>query len=134
MLEECKFFPDFLNMLTLFTMGFLGATKEWGDKKAPLPKICRTYPTMIKLRIVIPYLKKIQKLYKSHDTTLEFCWHQHFLTRNQQILPYQEIHIYITFRYVISNSTNLSWVPMDCFNKNGQNFGDVSKNGYPNPS
>ena len=134
MFEECKFFPDFLNMLTLFGMGFLGATKEWGDKKASLPKICHTYPTMIKLRIFIPYLKKIQKLYESYDTTLEFCWHQHFFTRNQQILPYQEIHIYIPFRYIIFNSTNLSWVLMDCFNKNGHNFGDVSKNGYPKPS
>ena len=29
-----------------------------------LPKICLTYPTMMKLGTVIPYLKKIQKLYK----------------------------------------------------------------------
>ena len=28
---------------------------------------------------VIPYLKKIQKLYESRDTPLELCWHQHFL-------------------------------------------------------
>ena len=31
------------------------------DKNAPLPKMCHTYTTMIKLRVVIPYLKKIQK-------------------------------------------------------------------------
>ena len=24
------------------------------------------------------YLKKTQKIDESHDTTLEFCWHQHF--------------------------------------------------------
>ena len=42
---------------------------------------------------VIPYLRKIQKVYKSRDTSLEFCWHQHFFTRNQQILLHQEIHI-----------------------------------------
>ena len=30
-----------------------------GRKKAPLPKICRTNPTMMKLGRVMPYLKKI---------------------------------------------------------------------------
>ena len=46
-----------------------------GPKKTPLPKICHTYPTMMKLRTGISYLKKIQKkkTYKSRDTTLEFC-------------------------------------------------------------
>ena len=37
---------------------------------SPLPKICLTYPTMMKLGTVIPYLKKIQKIYESHDTFL----------------------------------------------------------------
>ena len=49
---------------------------------APLPKICHIYPTMMKLGAVIPYLGKTQKIYKSLDTSLEFCWHQHFFTRN----------------------------------------------------
>ena len=35
--------------------------------------ICKTYPTMIKLGIVIPYLKKFQKLFELGDTSLEFC-------------------------------------------------------------
>ena len=48
-------------------MGFFGAAHGWGGKKAPLPKICHTYPTMMKLGTVIPYLKKIQK-YMSHVT------------------------------------------------------------------
>ena len=38
-----------------------------------LPKICHTYPTMMKLGTVIPYLKKIQKIYQSRDTPPEFC-------------------------------------------------------------
>ena len=62
-------------------------------KQAPLPKTCHTYHTMIKLGAVIPYLKKIQKIYESHNTPLEFCWHQHLFTGNQQILLYQEIQI-----------------------------------------
>ena len=44
-----------------------------GCKKDPLPKICHTYAAMLKLGTVIPYLKKIQKLYESWDTSLDFC-------------------------------------------------------------
>ena len=61
-------------------MGLFGAAHGWGGaKKAPLPKICHTYPIMMKLGILIPYLTNIQRIYKSRDTRLEFCWHQHFL-------------------------------------------------------
>ena len=42
---------------------------------------------------IIPYLKMIQKLYESRDTSLEFYWHQHFFTGNRQTLLYQEIQI-----------------------------------------
>ena len=59
-------------------MGFFGAAHGWGGgrgvgKKATLPKICHTYPTMMKLGKVIPYPKKIQKIYESSDTPLEVC-------------------------------------------------------------
>ena len=64
-----------------------------GAKRPPFLKICHTYPTMMKLGTVTPYLKKIQKIYKSRDTPLEFCRHQQFFTGNQQILLYQEIHV-----------------------------------------
>ena len=64
-----------------------------GGKKAPLSKLCQTYPTMMKRGTFISYLKKIQKAYESHGTYLEFCWHQHFLTGNQQILLYQKVQI-----------------------------------------
>ena len=76
-------------------MGIFGTSHGWGggggQKGHSLPKICHTYPTMIKLGTVIPYLKKIQKIYESCDTSPEFWWHQHFFTENQQILLYQEI-------------------------------------------
>ena len=60
---------------TLFRMGIFGAAHGWGEggKKYPLPKICRTYPTMVKLGTVIPDLKKIQKVYESSDTPPKFC-------------------------------------------------------------
>ena len=75
-------------------MGLLEATHGWG-KNSPLPKICHTYPTVIKLGTIIPYLKRFQKIYKSRDAPLEICLYQHFLTRNQQLLLYQEIEISI---------------------------------------
>ena len=63
-----KCFP----VLTLFRMGFFEAAHGlggWGGgQKAPLSKICCTYPTMMILVKVIPYLKEIQKLYRSRDT------------------------------------------------------------------
>ena len=55
-------------------MKLLGAAYGWGrGKKAPLAKICHINSAMIKFGTVIPYLKKIQTIYKSHDTPLEFC-------------------------------------------------------------
>ena len=54
--------------LTLFKMGLFGAAHGWGAKKAPLPKICHTYPAIMKLGTVIPYLKKTQKKYMNHVT------------------------------------------------------------------
>ena len=52
-----------MSALTLFRMGLFGATHgmERGKKPTahPLPKICHTYPIMMKLGTVIHYLKKI---------------------------------------------------------------------------
>ena len=42
-------------------------------KPPPLPKIYHIYPATMKLGKVIPYLKMIQKIYESCDTSLEFC-------------------------------------------------------------
>ena len=80
-----------ITTLTLFRMGLFGTAQGWGRQKAPLPEICHTYPTMMKPGTVIPYLKKIKKIYESCDTPLEFCWHQHFFTGNQQMLLYEKI-------------------------------------------
>ena len=51
--------------------------------------------------------KEDQKnIYKSDDILLAFCWHQHFLPGNQQILLYKEIKIKIVFWFIISSSFN----------------------------
>ena len=48
----------------------------------PFHKICHTHPTMMKLSTVIPYLTKIQNIYKLCDTPIKFYWHQYFFTKN----------------------------------------------------
>ena len=98
----------------------------------PLPEIFRTYPTMMKLGTVLPYLRKTQKIYKSLDTSLEFCWHQHFFHQKSA-------------NFATSRNTGINWILIQidnsfnfvlnkCFNKHGYNFDDVSKNGYSRPS
>ena len=72
---------------------FRGCSWTRGGEKTPILKICQTYPIIMKLGTVIPYLEKIQKLYESRVTSLEFCLHQQFFTRKQQVLLYQEIQI-----------------------------------------
>ena len=52
---------------------FWGCSRMGMGEKVPLPKICHTYRTMMKHGTVIPYLKKIQKMYESRDTHPEFC-------------------------------------------------------------
>ena len=44
-----------------------------GAKRLLLHKVCHTYPTMMKLGTVIFYQNKIQNIYKSRDTRLDFC-------------------------------------------------------------
>ena len=46
-----------------------GCSWMGGAKMPTLPKICHTYPTMMKFGTVIPHLKKIQKIYKLRDTS-----------------------------------------------------------------
>ena len=83
-----------LTFLTLFRWAFSGLLTDGGRAKRPShPKIWHIYPAVMKLGAVIPYLKKIQKIFESRDSQLEFCSHQYFFTGNQQILLYQDIQI-----------------------------------------
>ena len=80
-------------------MGFFGAAHGRGSgggggaKRPSLPKMCHTYPTMIKLGGVILYLKKIQKLYELGQTPLSSVDISIFLLEISKILLYQEIQI-----------------------------------------
>ena len=75
--------------VNLVQIGSLRGCSRIGVQKCPRstppPKIYHTYPKMMKLSTVIPYLTKIQNIYKSRDTTIKFCWHQYFFTKNQQL-------------------------------------------------
>ena len=48
-------------------MGIFGAAHGWGGRGGGVQKRGVTYPTIMKLGIVILYLK-IQKIYESRDT------------------------------------------------------------------
>ena len=56
--------------LTLFWRGVSGLLLEGGGggKEATLPKICDTYPIMMKTCTVIPYLEEIRKQNGPRDT------------------------------------------------------------------
>ena len=98
------------NYLILFRMGLFRAAHRWkeggGEKKAPLPKICYINSTVMKFGTIIHWLNKIQKMYKSHDTPLEFCWHKHFFTGNQQLLLYKETDVDCILTHIILCSLN----------------------------
>ena len=57
--------------LNLFRMGLFRAADGW-RRGIPFTKVCHIYPTIMKLATVIPYLKKIEKIYESHDTSPKF--------------------------------------------------------------
>ena len=92
--------PDFsytssfaFKLLTLFRWDFSGLLTDGGQgKRPPVPKISHTDPAMMKRGTIIPYLKKIQKIYESRDSSHESCWHQQFLARNIVALWFSGYH------------------------------------------
>ena len=63
-------------------MSIFGAAHVWGGgtKRPNLPKICHRYPTMMKLGVIMPYLRKIQKIHETRDTPPEFLLYQEIQT------------------------------------------------------
>ena len=92
-------YPDFSRLilictgLTLFRMVFFGAAHGWVGAFLPpsLKPVTLSYNDETWHSYTLP--KEDPKIYKSRDTSLEFCWHQHFFTKNQQILLHQDIQI-----------------------------------------
>ena len=52
-------------------MGLFGAAHGWGSKR-PLPKICHTYPTMMKFGSYTLPKECAKNIYKSRGTLPEF--------------------------------------------------------------
>ena len=104
-----------LRKLTLFRMGFFGVSLGWcWPKRLPLPKICHTYPKMMKLGTVIPYLKKIRKI-MIHVTLMSSADISNFPTEINNFCYIKNICIDCI---LIQNFYffNFSWVFKDCFN------------------
>ena len=85
-------------MLTLFRIGLFWAAQGWRDEGAKdphFPKICYTYPTVIKLGTVTLCLKKIKKyIYINRVAhSLSSADISIFFIRNQLLLLYQEVQI-----------------------------------------
>ena len=101
-----------------------------GAKRFPLPKICRAYPTMMKLVTAIPYLKKIQKVYQSHDKPPDVSIFSPEISKFCYIKKYRYRSHFDTLFLILL----IFLESEDFFNKTGYNFDDVSKNSYPRPS
>ena len=59
---------------TLLKIGFFGAAHGLGTgakRTPPFPKTCHTNPSMMKLGRSTPFVKKIQEIYESRDTTAD---------------------------------------------------------------
>ena len=79
---------------------FPGCSRMRGWEKSTFLKFCHTYPIIMKLDTVAPYLKTIQKAYKSSYTFLEFCWHQHFFHRKSAtFFELRNADIYCSFMH-----------------------------------
>ena len=84
-----------LPVLTLFRMGSFRAAHRWGGWGGPKwPPSLKSVTHIIHWwnLTFIPYQNKIQKIHKSCDAPLKFCWDQHFFTENQQFLVYYLVY------------------------------------------
>ena len=117
--QPCKLFTS--RYLTLFRMDIFGAGHGWrlGQKGSPSLKSL----TQILQWWNLAQLYLTWRRSKKYMTWLLLT--SAFFSRNQQILLYQEIQVYIAFWYRISNYFKFSWVFKDLFNKPGYNFDDV---------
>ena len=50
-----------------------------GEGRPSFPKICETYPTIMKLGKVMPCVKQIEKIYESRDTPIDTLLTSSFL-------------------------------------------------------
>ena len=88
------------NTLALFRVSIFGAAQGWAGeaKRSPLPKICHTYPTMMRPGTVVLNVKKIKK-YMSYVT-------HHLSSAVVSFFPLQLVTCYIKkYRYRLHFNT-----------------------------
>ena len=88
---------------------FRGCSRTAESQKDLIPKTSHTYPTMMKLSTVIPYLKKTQKYINHvthHRSSAEINIFSPGISKSCYIKKYR---LYISFWYIISNSFNFFW-------------------------
>ena len=81
-----------------------------GEGKSPhIPKICHTYPKMMRLGTVLPYLKKIQKIYEHTNHLTNLAGSADIIIFSPEIsrvFYIDRMQRQIAFCYIISNSFN----------------------------
>ena len=80
------YFSCFLEFYFYSDRPFRGCSRMGGGQKGPHRKICHMYPVMMKLDIVTPYPKKIQKTYKSSDMLLSSADLFFFIIRKSPVI------------------------------------------------
>ena len=94
--KNYTFLGIYLHLLTLFRMDFLGLLTDGKGSGQKGPSSLKSVAHILQwwnlAQLYITYGRS-KKIYKSYDTPLDFCWHQHFFTGNQKIFLYQETQI-----------------------------------------
>ena len=85
-------------------MGIFRAAHGWGEvKKASLPKICHTYPTMMKLGTVKPYLKNyVTHPLTSADISIFHRQSANFVISRNTDIDCILVHIFYFFQFFMS--------------------------------
>ena len=96
-LTNCRFKSEFKSFNPIQDGLFWGCSWMGGSLFAPpLPKICHTYPTMIKLGTVIPCLRKTQKIW--------ITWHIPW------VLPASAFFLEKSADFATSRNAGIDWI------------------------
>ena len=118
--KERQFFSSVINFKLIQGGCFCGCSRIGeGWKKYPVPKICHRYSTIIKLGTVIPYLEKMQKIYKSCDTASEFLLTLAFFYQESSICHIEKYGYRMNFDIYIDIDWMFSKKWLQIFSKTG---------------
>ena len=96
----CPYFYRYFSNRNPFQDGYFRDCSRTGSraqKATPHPKICHTYPRMMKPGMVIPYLKKIQKY-------IWIPWHTHWVLLTSAFFHRKSAN------FATSRNTHIDWI------------------------